>query len=300
MRDETGRGVGELVKGYVALSGRGYNQRQMETILSNLSYDLHDVEVFVTFLQDSEEYGRYLEFHAGLFGGYTTQAIRRVIGENDRVRLSFTKVMPSSLGNGLERGTIDVSGDVHNELGYKMKGGKIILNGNSVFGAGIRMTGGTIEVNGYGGDAVGSEMKGGEINVNGDVGMSLGSRMRGGSIRVRGNARESVGFRMSGGDIFVQGDCGYNLGSEMSGGKIHIVGDAKLGSVGALMSDGEIEVGGDVGLTTGVGMRGGTIKIHGDAKDLGFLSDGGRIEVDGKYSLSHSGAEIWRKGKRLQ
>ncbi|CAN5583083.1 hypothetical protein BH11PLA2_BH11PLA2_34790 [soil metagenome] len=140
-------------------------------------------------------------------------------------------------------------GDVSNHctsIGAGMNWGTIEVLGNVGMHAGARMRGGTLRIEGSTGNWLGAEMKGGEIEVYGDVGHQAGAAYRGsrrgmwgGEIHIRGNAGDELGLLMRRGLIRVRGSCGDFTAASMIAGTITVKG--KLGRYpGAGMKRGTI------------------------------------------------------------
>ena len=133
------------------------------------------------------------------------------------------------VGTGLRAGSIEVRGNVGDELGREMRGGEVRVSGDAGAGAGMGMRGGYLQVGGSAGDNLGGitpgatrGMNGGLIVIGGDVGARCGERMRRGFIVVLGSAGEYLGDRMLAGSIAVFGEVAKHAGLGMRRGTLFL------------------------------------------------------------------------------
>lgn len=144
------------------------------------------------------------------------------------------------VGRNMDKGVIEVHGDVGPFAGYEMKGGNLIVKGNAREWLGASMKGGIIEVYKNADDFVGSKpffdihngMGGGKIIIHGNAKNYVGLGMCRGYIEILGSAGDFVGFRMNGGVIVIHKSCGIYPGLEMSNGLIVIRGNVESIDIG--------------------------------------------------------------------
>ncbi len=135
------------------------------------------------------------------------------------------------VGIGMEKGEIEIYGNVGMHVGEKMRGGKITVRGDAAGWAGSNMKGGLIEILGNAADYLASPYRGssggmskGKIIVHGNAGSDVAVFMKGGLIKIHGSAGPFLGFRMRGGTIHVEKNVGRRVAACMTGGKIVVSG----------------------------------------------------------------------------
>lgn len=131
------------------------------------------------------------------------------------------------VGEGLDRGTIRVVGNIGSYAARKMTGGKLEIHGNVGDFLASGSTGGMIHVTGNAGDNLGGVvtgerfgMLGGTAVIGGNVGARAGDKMRRGTIVVRGKTGPGTGSRMIGGTIWAEGGFGPEPGLMMRRGTL--------------------------------------------------------------------------------
>ncbi|WP_153557661.1 formylmethanofuran dehydrogenase subunit C [Roseimaritima sediminicola] len=141
----------------------------------------------------------------------------------------------TSLGRGMQGGTLVIEGAAGTEVGRQMRGGVLCVRGDCGHFAGVDLRGGRLIVEGNAGDYVG--------------GPSPGQRsgMSGGTILIRGGAGSHAAYRLRRGTIAITGSAGPFAAAEMVAGTLVVASAA------------------DAGLA--VGMRRGTV-ILGTAPNL--------------------------------
>jgi formylmethanofuran dehydrogenase subunit C len=156
----------------------------------------------------------------------------RVIIEGDVSRVK-------RIGQGMEAGKIEISGNAGMHLGAEMAGGSILVRGDAGSWAGMEMKGGLLQIQGNAGDHVGCSyrgswkgMTGGQIQIEGNARSQLGGGLVGGQIMVAGSAENFCGIRQNGGLILVKGNAVRGIGAEMTGGTIAVLGEIKQFSPG--------------------------------------------------------------------
>lgn len=148
-------------------------------------------------------------------------------GSAEEIRFEGGSERFDGIGQGLDEGSIFVTGEVGANAGRKMSGGKIVVSGNAGPYAGSGMAGGRLEILGEAGDFLAGPREG-EIH-----GMS------GGLLIVRGSAGQRAGDRLRRGTILIEGDAGDWLGSRLIAGTLIVLGRAGA-SPGYLMRRGTV------------------------------------------------------------
>lgn len=165
---------------------------------------------------------------------------------NKKIKLSV-KGIPNFgyLGSNLDWKFLDLEGNAGDYLGY-FNAGRIDLSGHAGDYAGAYMERGILNIFGNVGGSLGYQMSGGEIYVKGGVGDYAGVGMKRGVIKIDGRSDRSenlsvgdyLGQDMAGGKIIVDGDSKDYLGQGMSGGEILVYG--KVGAEAGMNSTGGI------------------------------------------------------------
>lgn len=147
--------------------------------------------------------------------------------DGDTLRLVGLDARCHRVGRALERGTIEVSGSVGDELGREMRGGCVRVRGDAGDGAGAGMRGGLLTVTGNAGARAGGlvpgatkGMGGGLLTIGKSAGERAGERMRRGCLLIGGEAGALAGDRMIAGTIAVFGACGAHPGLGMRRGTL--------------------------------------------------------------------------------
>ena len=153
------------------------------------------------------------------------------------------------VGCGMTAGTLEIKGDVGNELGRELRGGSIQVSGNAGAGVGLGMRGGQIVIGGNAGSAVGgmipgatAGMNGGIVIIGGAAGERAGERMRRGLIVIAGATGAHTGERMIAGTIAVLGQCGAHAGLGMRRGTL-LLAQAPAAMAPTFNDCGEFELG---------------------------------------------------------
>lgn len=130
-------------------------------------------------------------------------------------------------GQGMNKGSITIKGDVGDFLGQGMKNGTLTVVGNAGSWIGNAMAGGRIDINGNARDYVGAGLPGdsfgmsnGLINIKGNAGDRVGDRMRRGIIIIQGKSGNYCGSRIHAGTIIVLDKVGKLPGEGMRRGTI--------------------------------------------------------------------------------
>lgn len=131
------------------------------------------------------------------------------------------------VGAGMRDGTLEIEGDVGDELGRELRGGTICAQGNAGAAVGSGMRGGQIIVRGNAGVGAGGVVPGATTGMNGgliiigrNAGDRAGERMRRGLLVIGRNAGSHVGSRMLAGTVAVLGSSGSNAGLGLRRGSV--------------------------------------------------------------------------------
>ena len=152
----------------------------------------------------------------------------RVSGTNvSEIVFEGSSLRFDKLAEGMQDGSIRVTGNAGAQAGRAMRGGTLTIEGDAGPHAASCMRGGRIEINGNAGDHLGAPltgelagMNGGVVVVRGKAGAFAADRMRRGLIAVLKGAGDHAGSRMIAGTLVVTGGTGDMPGYLMRRGSI--------------------------------------------------------------------------------
>lgn len=190
-----------------------YGKRYLKGVelTKNLKYTLKDVEEL------TKNIG--LIRQDPYFGVFLSVLINKVITKEDKIVLTLDGKL-NGLGMCLQKGTVVIEGDLHDNTGAYMEGGKLIVKGNTNNLTGHSMKGGELIIKGNTNDWTGNFMEGGKVTVEGNAGSYTGSYMRLGEITIGGDTGDAIGNCMRGGKITVKGNILSAISIQFKGGTI--------------------------------------------------------------------------------